>query len=68
MRRRLEITENVVEKEVRISEGSIPSLLWRSYFRVAIVENDDLVDAKYGTCTRNLSSQCSFLVVGESAS
>lgn len=63
MWRCFKITQNMVEKEVGIGIGGVPILLRIADRRLAIVEDNDLVDAEDGTCACDLTGQCSLLLV-----
>ena len=55
----------MVEKVIGISKGCVASSLWCADLSLAIVENDNLVYAEDGTCSRYLTSQGGFLVMSE---
>lgn len=57
----------MVEEEVGVCECGIASLFWGSSRRLAIIENDNFIDAKYRTCSSDLSCQACLLVMGKSA-
>lgn len=67
VRRRFEVAEDVVEEEVWVRVGGVATLLGGADGRLAVVEDDDFVDAEDGAGAGDLACEGVFHVVGGTA-
>lgn len=58
----LQVAQDVVQEEIGIREGSVSVCLGLTLDDLAIIEDYNLVDAKYSTRACDLTSECGFLV------
>lgn len=59
---RLQVAHVVVKEKVRIRKRGVAIDLWRSCRRLAIIEYYNLIDTEDCTCSRDMASQCCFLI------
>jgi hypothetical protein len=64
---RFEVAEDVVEEEVWVRVGCVAALLWGADGGLAVVEDDDFVDAEDGAGAGDLACEGVFHFVGGTA-